>query len=128
MNYPKQEGGTHYEVSGQQHWDIMEQYDIAYLEATATKYIIRWDKKGTAVLDLRKAASYLERATVEGRGARRTLPETVVDALVHQYKLGDWERVLLVLILVSGSREELDLAATNLRGKADQVAAAEEKA
>ncbi len=116
----QQVGGDHYEVRGQQHWDVMEEADIAYLEATATKYIIRWRKKGGSE-DLRKAASYLERAVVEGRGARRLALPPVVAALVRSYALLPWEQHLLELILLSGSVGDFSEAASLLRVKADQL-------
>ena len=74
--YVEQVGGSHYNapVQGEQHWDLIEEYDIAYLEATATKYIIRYDRKGKPKEDLLKAKSYLERIIVEGRGPRRFIP------------------------------------------------------
>lgn len=74
--YVEQVGGTHYNaaVQGEQHWDLMEEFDISYLEATASKYVIRFDRKGKPKEDLLKAKSYLERVIVEGRGPRRFIP------------------------------------------------------
>jgi len=59
----KQVGGEHYEYGDpdNQHWDLMDRWDIEYLPATATKYIVRFDRKGTPKLDLEKSISYLEK-------------------------------------------------------------------
>lgn len=75
MTKPKvaQVGGDHYEAE-EQHWDLMEEFDISYLEATASKYVIRFDRKGKPREDLLKAKSYLERVIVEGRAPRRYIP------------------------------------------------------
>ena len=74
--YVEQVGGTHYNapVQGEQHWDLIEEFDISYLEGNATKYIIRYDLKGKPKEDLLKAKSYLLRAIAEGRGPRRFIP------------------------------------------------------
>ena len=51
-----QVGGSHYR-SGLQHWDLIERYGIGYLEAAATKYVVRWRKKN-GVEDLKKSRHY----------------------------------------------------------------------
>lgn len=56
-----QVGGDHYRTDGVQHWDLMADYDVPYLTATATKYISRWRKKN-GVQDLEKALHYVEKA------------------------------------------------------------------
>jgi hypothetical protein len=55
----KQVGGTHYN-SSYQHWDFVERNNIGYLEACATKYIVRHRKKN-GKLDLEKAEHYIEK-------------------------------------------------------------------
>lgn len=51
-----QVGGTHYSQAGRyQHWDEIEDNGLGYLEGYASKYLIRWDKKGTPVQDLEKS-------------------------------------------------------------------------
>jgi hypothetical protein len=55
----KQVGGKHYAHTGQQHWDIVSNYNLDYFQGQITKYVMRWrDKNG--VEDLRKAAHFLE--------------------------------------------------------------------
>ena len=85
MSYPEQVGGDHYKADIQ-HWDLMEQHDVAYLEATASKYVTRWQKKGGSE-DLRKSATYRERALVEERDARRLVPADELDAFFNENSL-----------------------------------------
>lgn len=61
-------GGTHYRAR-YQHWDLVEDNDIDYLPATASKYIDRWRYKGKPLEDLQKARSYLLK--MNGRAVRR---------------------------------------------------------
>lgn len=102
MSYPEQVGGDHYKADIQ-HWDVMEDADVAYLEATASKYIIRWRKKGGPE-DLKKAATYLQRALVEERSARRLVPADQLKALVTENGLDPWDAALLELIHLDGSQ------------------------
>lgn len=117
MSYPEQVGGDHYKADIQ-HWDLMEEHDVAYLEATASKYVTRWQKKGGSE-DLRKSATYLERALVEERDARRLVPQDQLEAFFNENSLGDWERSICRLIHRDGTREALRAAAVLLRDKAD---------
>lgn len=55
----KQIGGQHYK-SALQHWDIVDTYEVPYLEGCATKYLSRWRKKNGAQ-DLEKAKHYVEK-------------------------------------------------------------------
>lgn len=59
QTHVEQVGGNHYQGE-YQHWDMVEEYRVSYLEANATKYLQRWEDKG-GVQDLRKAISYLDK-------------------------------------------------------------------
>lgn len=54
-----QVGGTHYRT-GYQHWDLIINTGMAYLEAQATRYIVRWRKKD-GLQDLQKALHYINK-------------------------------------------------------------------
>lgn len=54
-----QEGGEHYK-SGYQHWDVIEEHGLGYIEGCASKYVVRWRKKN-GVEDLKKAAHYVQK-------------------------------------------------------------------
>jgi hypothetical protein len=52
----------------------MEEFDISYLEANASKYVLRYDRKGVPLADLGKAKSYIERLLESRTRARRLIP------------------------------------------------------
>lgn len=70
-----QVGGTHYQQGGRyQHWDWIEDHGLGYLEGYASKYMVRWRKKGTPVQDLEKAihcVTKLRELCLEGRRGNR---------------------------------------------------------
>lgn len=104
--FVEQVGGKHYAAEGEaQHWDYMERYDIGYLEATATKYLMRWRKKGTPRLDLGKAASYVEKAIKcrPGQGARRLMPVAEVEAMCASARVHWMDVDIIKALLCSGS-------------------------
>lgn len=51
-----QVGGNHYRAS-LQHWDFIEDHGFGYLEAAATKYLVRYEGKN-GLQDLEKARHY----------------------------------------------------------------------
>ena len=56
----EQVGGNHYDSEGMEHWDLMNEMRVGYMESSATKYVSRWRKKG-GLEDLRKALSFVEK-------------------------------------------------------------------
>lgn len=56
INNPPHYHGKRYECI-----DIIEDYSLGFHLGNAVKYILRCDKKGNKVVDLRKAIWYLER-------------------------------------------------------------------
>lgn len=64
----RQVGGTHY-AAEYQHWDLVEDIGLGYLECQATRYIARWRKKN-GLEDLRKADHYVEKLLERGRTNR----------------------------------------------------------
>lgn len=62
-------GGSHYQ-SGYQHWDLIEEHGIGYLEAAASKYVTRWRRKDGRK-DLEKALHYTDKLIeLHKRGVR----------------------------------------------------------
>jgi len=55
----KQVGGKHYKCN-YQHWDLVCDLGLNYLEGCITKYVARWRKKN-GIEDLHKAVHYLEK-------------------------------------------------------------------
>jgi hypothetical protein len=56
----RQVDGDHYKAE-YQHWDWVLNCDLGYLEAQATRYLQRWDKKGSPRKDLEKANHYAQK-------------------------------------------------------------------
>lgn len=108
--FVKQVGGDHYGDQSIGHWDLMEEFDISYLEATASKYIIRYDRKGKPREDLEKAKSYLQKVIVQGRDARRTVPASRLQAFYQANDLSPEKISLCNLIHEDGRIVFLDSA------------------
>jgi hypothetical protein len=131
--YVKQVGGTHYERGvnlENQHWDLMDRFDIEYLVATSSKYIIRWDHKGFPLLDLGKSASYLTKQLLchPNQGCRRTIPEEFVmlwfadNGLRSDVPREAEKRLLCELVHIDGSPLALRSAITHLNTMLDREA------
>lgn len=67
----RQVGGEHYKGSDYQHWDWVQELQMEYLPATATKYVARWRRKN-GKQDLEKALHYIDKA--EECGVREANP------------------------------------------------------
>jgi hypothetical protein len=98
----KQVAGTHYKSSFQ-HWDFVEMFEIGYLEANATKYVLRWKKKN-GVEDLKKAKSYVEKLILEMHFNDRRSKSTIGDDFfINEFcisnKLGEKERNICHVLL-----------------------------
>ncbi len=118
-----QVGGRHYQSSspGQQHWDLVERFDLDYLLATATKYLARARKKGNMGEDLRKAASYVEKAMLcrPGQGALRLANPADVDAFVAANSIHWMDGEVIKLLICSGSAQDLADAHARILGMAE---------
>lgn len=62
---------THYKSNGMEVIDIIEAFGLGFRLGNVVKYILRSDKKGNSIEDLKKARRYLSReiAILEGRKA-----------------------------------------------------------
>ena len=106
-------GGAHYEHGSKdnQHWDLMSQWDIEYLLATSSKYIVRFDRKGTPKLDLEKSISYVQKQLVcHPNGARRLIPAAYIDIWYGHNDISEQKKLLLELIHVDGTAYALTAA------------------
>lgn len=117
MSKTQQVGGSHY-AAELQHWDVMEDFDIEYLLATASKYIMRWRKKG-GLQDLKKSMSYIDRKLEENDIVRRVVSEGVLNRLADQYDLQGEERQ--ILFLLHSSNNDINLAKRVLTRLIDEV-------
>lgn len=99
----RQVGGAHYQRGNAvQHWDFVEAHGIGYLEAAASKYLLRWpDKNG--VQDVAKSFHYTEKLRelhIEGsRYQRGTCTPSEAWAWVKtQEGVGEAEQAAIVML------------------------------
>lgn len=111
-----QVGGEHYKTGGLQHWDVMSDYSVHYLCATATKYIVRARNKH-GLEDYRKALHYIEKATewLTRRPQQPIMPHHVpahiVGELAEAYAINTSEETALICLLIGNpSLDSLDSA------------------
>lgn len=110
----RQVGGSHYKKGKKQHWDIVDEYGVPYLEGVASKYPLRWREKG-GIEDLEKTLHYidkiLERPHVDSRWARILhLHTSLVDAarkLVEDHGCGVVEATIVQTLLCGFNRTTL---------------------
>lgn len=100
-----QVGGSHYR-SDFQHWDIIEDNDVGYLEGCASKYVTRWRKKG-GVEDLRKAVHYLQKALTKRSCAKGMVSVDDISRFVIANEVGGIEAAILHNIFRWSSPEML---------------------
>src|SRR5271165_891835 len=89
-----QVGGSHY-VAEYQHWDLVVDNRLPYLESQTTKYITRFRKKN-GVQDIQKAIHYLEKLQTVIQEGRLSLPEPReiknLDLFCQNNNIGDIEK------------------------------------
>lgn len=99
----RQVGGSHYSKGGSfQHWDIIEENEIGYLEGCATKYIARYrDKNGAE--DLRKSEHYVQKLIEMngsvGRSPRGWAPQDHIDLFCAHYNMDSRQKTCMELLL-----------------------------
>lgn len=86
----KQVGGQHYKGSTFQHWDLIDQHGIGYLEGCATKYVSRWRKKNGEE-DLQKALHYVEKLMETSRPPQGHAPAREIADFCDMNGLDDIE-------------------------------------
>lgn len=103
-----QVGGEHYRTS-YQHWDMIEEHGIGYLEAAATKYISRWRNKD-GLLDLEKALHYTAKLVEihehQSRQPRGFVPTITMDRFANANSLTETEyRAISKLVQWTGRND-----------------------
>lgn len=129
MTHVPQVGGDHYQVDSNgdndndiQHWDVMEAFDVSYLEATASKYITRARKKGTEVLDLGKSISYLEKLLSEREEVRRRVPRRYLRQFIVANKLDGQSAAWVMSLLIHGRRLDITWVIADMRDRLEHIA------
>jgi len=105
-----QVGGTHYKDGGSfQHWDLVSEWNIGYLEGYATKYLFRWEKTETPLKDLTKSfhvtQKLMELARQGIRSCDNYAPDNVIESCLNMNKVRDEgaRRACMVLLGKWGS-------------------------
>lgn len=114
----RQVAGNHYaSADGIQHWDLIDEYNVGYLEGCASKYVTRWRKKDGPVA-LEKAAHFMQKL-YERRSAQTFsqiaprmpgVPLKVIARFAAANGLNAEEERLLGYILAWQSTHTIDLA------------------
>jgi len=113
-----QVGGAHYKVfAGRQHWDLVDDFNVGYLEAGATKYVTRWRSKD-GLKDLRKAVHFLQKLyekrafmSFQEQTARMPqVPKIAIDEYLSDNRCGPSESKIISFILTWQSTGTIDLA------------------
>lgn len=117
-------GGSHYKVEqGRQHWDLVDDYDIGYLEAAATKYITRWRVKD-GLKDLRKASHFMQklyekRALMGFKELTQRMPQVpriVINQYLDDNGCGMQESQMISLILTWQSTATISMVRAMIDG------------
>lgn len=117
-----QHGGDHYR-SSVQHWDVMaEFYGVDYHIGCATKYLSRWQKKGTPMLDLKKALHFTDKAieVVEAnpilgsKALMHFVPRDVIERFVIANELEMHERLALLSLWRWDTADDLKQAKVHI--------------
>lgn len=121
----KQVGGQHYREGGVslQHWDVVVDHHVGYLEAVGSKYLTRCRKKN-GLEDLLKAEHYCEKLlekidsgdVVQAEGY---VPTEVCEEFARQNNLQPLEAEAIRLLWQWGERTDVEAA---LRMTQDLVA------
>ena len=112
----RQVGGSHYRTSsGRQHWDVVEDFGIGYLEGIATGYICRWKQKAGAV-DLEKAVHCIDKLISlanrreQVRRPRGFVNADALDQFFRDYPMGKMERMACTILFTWNRVEGLVVA------------------
>lgn len=115
-------GGNHYKKGGvAQHWDLMDDYNVGYLEAAATKYVWRWkDKDG--VRDLQKASHFIRKLAEKRQDAPQSviseripkIPRQIIGEFLSANKITGDEADIITHILTWQSTATLHLVTGRL--------------
>lgn len=108
----RQIGGNHYKTKFE-HWDLIEDYGLGYLEGCATKYISRWRKKD-GLRDLEKAVHYvdklIEKVKHSNRKPRGIVPQAEIVRFSRENELSVAEDHLIFMLCRWENLEMLCLA------------------
>src|SRR5208282_5535801 len=117
----RQVGGSHYNLTLLQHWDLVVLNLLPYLESQITRYILRWKKKNGSQ-DIEKSIHYLEKlqwALKEGilswptkeltsyGSPRRSEFPVQLEEFAEENQIGDIEKTIFQILLTYTRVEDL---------------------
>lgn len=108
----KQVAGSHYKTTGIQHWDLVVQNEVPYLEGCATKYLTRFRKKN-GLQDLEKSLHYTEKLIEVNINVKRnwdTVDAAVLGTFLADNSVVGPEREPIRLLLNWRSANDLKVA------------------
>lgn len=113
-----QVGGSHYQTSKVQHWDLISEMGTLYLIGCATKYVSRWRKKNGRE-DLEKALHYVSKLEEVLMAGQVGLPDEKPNlhdfvCWVFEADLTRDEAEICSLLLYANGRLDIELAARKL--------------
>lgn len=117
-----QVGGDHYR-SVLQHWDVVTDHNIGYLEGCASKYVARWRKKN-GLQDLQKARHFavkLLEASQKGHNAAGRVPLSTIEHFVIANDLEMSERAVLYCLWTWQTPQDVRLGISHLDALIRQV-------
>lgn len=114
----KQVGGDHYQ-SSLQHWDLVEEFEIGYLESACSKYITRWRKKN-GLEDLKKSEHYLVKLislldSGQRKSPRGRVPHDRFLIFCRENTLELSEQIVLSKVLQWETKHDIEIGLTVLR-------------
>lgn len=111
----RQIGGSHYQTGTVQHWDVIDEHDVPYLEGCATKYISRHRRK-SGRQDLEKALHFIDK-TLEREHFRPVgVPLHVVIRWARLAELTALEMVACTQLLAGTSFQDIRSAREAVEG------------
>lgn len=128
----RQVGGAHY-ASELQHWDVIEDYGIGYLEGCASKYVTRARKKN-GLQDVDKAIHYVEKLIEKhsrifdisnpkvSRQPRGSVPLEVTLEFIRKNGLTDLEGAICALLFTWRDRGDLEKTLQLINRLRDHIA------
>lgn len=117
-----QVGGGHYKnAEGYEHWDLVLDLNLGYLDGVATKYITRWRKANKPVQDLQKSLHYVEKMISTKRICfpRLRAPYKTCCAYLHEFveanDLVADDAAIVVALVTWETEEDLRAVARQIR-------------
>lgn len=119
-------GGDHYKGTSLQHWDIMAQNNIGYLEGHLTKYLRHRKKNGRE--DVRKMLHFLDKILEcidqFGYYASGRAPYSQLEHFCIEQGYNDHERFIMITICRWTTRDQVEECRFHIQALIDEYSVA----